>query len=333
LILIYMILAFSLTSWLYFYMDKCFNSDDNIYNTSMIHSQIDRIHFDIVTGFVNVQFHNESFIKIRVGDNARGRSYIEQDTFDSGIVVQNSTIFIHSRTPAFNFRTCFHANIEIFVPYGNTNLSLSGIVKVGMVHIEGSVMINDIDIIVEVGKIEVERVNPKSISLMSDIGYIELKDSVAFNSIKLQTHTGFIRTKNVTSRNIQTLNLYGYSFHHGMVANNAKLDTKFGYSDISGVLPYSHELDLSVKTEYGNSKLEIKVNHLQFNLGNTKGQMMLKYDSLWDCTIDHYYSQMWGNCTLDSNFSQIWRLNSSTKVDLNNKYGECQLIITSVIYD
>jgi len=329
LILIYTILVLSMTSRLYFYMDKCFNSEDNIYQTSLIHSQIDRIHFDIVTGFVNVQFHNESFIKIRVWDNARGRSFIEKDTFDSGIVVQNSTIFIHSSTPAFNFRTCVHANVEIFVPYNNTHLSLSGIVKVGMVHIVGdSFIMNDIDIIVEVGKMEVENIISNSISLMSDIGYIELKHSVAANSVRLQTHTGFIRTYNIVTKNIHTLNLYGYSLHHSMITDNAKLDTKFGYSVIKNVAPFGRDLDLSVKTEYGDSKLTMDAQDLQFNLGNTNGHMMLKYESRWNCSIDHssHYT-MWGNCTVDS-FSI-----TSAKVEMNNKYGECLLIIKSVVYD
>jgi len=318
-----MILVFSVSIKVYNNLHQCFHSKENIYKeSSIVDKHINHIQFNVVSGFVYVDFHNRSDIFIRVWDNARTRDHVDSNTFDSGVSINNTSVVIHSVTPAFNFRSCQHAKIEISIPKNYpTALSMSGIIKVGMFHIEGKdQFLDNVDINVEVGKIDVVHLVANTLSLTSEIGFTRARKVWTLQSTKIQSHTGIIRTSDVITNSFKSVTQFGCSKHNDLSAENAKIETRFGFTSV--IKATGKHLDLSLNTEYGKSFVLIDSTNVTFNLGTTKGKMKVKYEEeKMNCKVDKsVLTAMKGSCDVKAGESNV-------KVDIDTKYGKAALVV------
>jgi len=296
---------------------------------------INQIQINVVTGFVHVEFEERSDIFIRVWDNSRSRAHVNSDTFDSGVAINNTSIIVHSVTPAFNCHSCHHAKIEIFIPIGYPQeLLISGNVKVGMVHINGkqngkNKFVN-IDVNVELGKIVVEDLLSNSLSLTSEIGLIEVYDVIAQN-INIQSHTAIIRTYGLSTKNFRTNTRFGCSKHYDLNAEVANLNTRFGFSSVVNPNPLMKDLDIHMNTEYGKAQIVLDSPSVTFNLGTTKGQMTVEYeDEVWICNVTKSsHSLINGQC----NALVPPKSKNLIKLDINTKYGSSNMIVDHIEED
>jgi hypothetical protein len=110
--LVNMIVFSAVSMRMYMNYKRCFHSNQLTHLTEKIIDEnkvIDRINFDIVTGFVNVKRTDDKKVVVRVYDKIRDHSHVDKKTFDSGIEMNQSVINVHSKTPAFsckNLSTC-----------------------------------------------------------------------------------------------------------------------------------------------------------------------------------------------------------------------------------
>jgi len=316
-------------------LKQCLHSKENIYKeSSIVDANIKQINLNIVSGFVHVDFEDRPDIFIRVWDNARASSYVLSDTFDSGVAINNSSVLIHSISPAFNFRSCFHAKVEIIIPNSyQHSLSINGNVKLGMVKIEGNGnKLAGIDINVELGKIVVKGVVvSNSLSLTSEIGYIKVKDVDSRKDTKIQSHTGIVRTVDVKAKNFVSSTQFGCSKHYNLNAEVAKLDTRFGFQFVDRISPIDKELDVQVNTEYGKSFVVLDSSNIDFTLGTTKGQMTVEYeDEDWICKVDKSsHILMNGKCNVLSTKKE----KNVVKLAVNTKYGSSKVVVDRIEED
>jgi len=276
---------------------------------------------------------------VRVWDNARSRSHVDQNTFDSGVSLKDSTISVHSITPAFDLKSCIHAKIEVFIPFNHPQqISLSGIVKAGMVHIHGinGRSLGKVDLTVEMGSVEIEDIVAQTLSVLTDFGIISVDSAVVSQNVRLQAHTGGIKTFGIISNTFHSFTQFGYTLHYHLKALNSIVNTRFGFSkvvrssvDIS--VPENvhsntiNENVLSMKTEYGRSILHLKSQEVDFQLLNTKGAMLVEYEEEFICKLDNStsLSQMIGKCQPKHENPT----KSLTKVVMETKFGESNLVV------
>jgi len=309
--------------------NQCFLSKENVFKESVIYDQqISEIHFDVVSGFVDISFGNESFIYVKVWDNARSRLHVDQNTFDSGVTINNSKIFIHSITPAFDFNKCIHAQVEIVLPnkYARS-ISLTGVVKMGMVRIEGDNKntLDNINVNVELGKVYIADVIATSISVSSEIGCIHIQDSIVSQNTKIQTHTGIIKTYVLITKTLQSINQFGYSGHYNLIADSSIMETRFGFTKVSDATSLGKDYELNLSTEYGNSLVYLH-SDVDFNMGTTKGNLLVEYeDESYTCKLDKSsVSLMNGNCTPKLPFNETL---PKAKLNMKTHYGGSILIV------
>jgi hypothetical protein len=309
---------------MYSNLKQCFHSKDNVFRESFIPvNNIKGIEFDVVTGHINVAWTNTTDIQVRIWDKVRSFHLVDQKTFDSGVSINNSILRIHSYSPAFNFHTCQHAVIYVDIPYKFADsLSISGLVKVGYVHIHGSThstqFLNNVDVVVEIGHLKVHEVRTNSLTLSSELGSIVVSDTLVSQNVKLDVHTGSIRTHDLFTKNIHSINRIGCSQHYDLVADKVKLDTKFGFSSVYQASTLGRELEVTMNTEYGKALYysSLDSHELNYTLTTTKGNLLLEYeDEVWQCSVQKSHNSMNGKClsTLKEN---------SIKVDMNTKYGQ-----------
>jgi len=330
-ILINAIVISSLSIRMYMSLNQCFHSKENVLKEAKIHDNgIDRINIDVVSGFVHVKFHEKNDIIVRIWNNARTKAYINEETFDSGYShVVNSSLNIHAITPAFNFKSCEHSSIEVLIPENHPKLlTISGKVKLGMVKIEGLYQksVSNIDFTVEVGKIKVHNIVSKSLSLSTELGVIKVADTIISHDTKLQSHTGLIKTRDLFTKTLTSVNQIGCSMHSYLVADDAKVETKFGYSKVYRASSLGKEIDLQINTEYGKSTLVSDSKNIDFKLGTNKGKLKVIYDDeSWVCKIDKSIIHKNGKCnTLKAGTHDEL---SKLKLGMNTKYGKTKLVI------
>jgi hypothetical protein len=312
---------------------QCFQSGYSSTKEHIIDSDkiINRINFDLVTGYVNIKVVDSKKLVVRVHDKIRDHAHVDTKTFDSGISVNHSVINVHSKTPAFSCKTCQHTSVEILIPRSYPHaIAISGLVKVGYVKIFGEVKKNlgNIDVIVELGYIYATHVLSPSVTFTTDIGVIRAYDSIIQN-VKLLAHSGAIETAELLSKNIHAVIQYGCSRHYSLTADKVKIDTKFGFSEVNRPDTMGKELDLTVNTEYGNSLTFIDSDNLSFNLGTSKGHMVVEYeDEEFICTMNNETSptHIGGKCHIIPSLAPKTMNASSTKLNLNTKYGNSYLI-------
>jgi len=316
----------------YLSVKQCFYSKENVLKESSINlNYINNIHFDVITGLVNVGFHNKPTIDIKLWDKARSKFHFhhrQNNTFDSGIVVNNSTITIHSLTSAFNHRSCIHSSIEILIPYNYSRLiSLTGNVKLGYVHINGgngTTFFSNIDITTTVGKIVVESVVANTLHLTTELGAIQVSSAMVAKEVKLNTHMGSIGTSSVYTTDFHATNHYGCSVHHDIIADNVKVETKYGYSSIRESVTFASEQNIFVNTHYGNSILSLDTNEVNFTISTPKGNSLLEYDDdYWTCKVNKsQFSSLNGNCII-----QQTKVKKLVNLDMRTKYGYSTFIL------
>jgi len=316
-------------------LKQCFHSKENVFKeSSIVDRNINQINLNVVSGFVYIEFEDRADIFIRVWDNARSRHFVESSTFDSGVAINNTAVFIHSISPAFDLKSCLHAKVEIFIPnsYHHT-LSINGNVKVGMVKIEGNGnKLVSIDINVDLGKIYVEGViTSNTLSLTSEVGYIKVQDVDARKDVKIQSHTGIIRTNDLKAKNFASSAQFGCSRHHNLNAEVAKLDTRFGFQFVDRISPLSETVDIHMNTEYGKSFIVLDSPNVNFTMETSKGHMAVEYeDEDWVCKVDKSSNVLMnGKCKVISGTKD----KSAVKLDMNTKYGSSKLIVDHIEED
>jgi hypothetical protein len=311
-------------------LNNCFNSDDFYLQENIINSTVDRINFDVITGWVNVEFHEGSEIEIRLYDKFRSFNRIDKRTIQSSIILNKTVVNINSESPAFNFYTCQHAYIEILIPISYpTPIAISGAVKTGYVTIHGTngISLASIDIVVEAGKVEIDEVAAKSIFVSSDLGCLSVKHSIASSDIKLLVNTGSIRTKDIITKDLQAVARYGRSVHKDIVADKVHVETKWGYSTVKDSSPLSSKQNLDVITEYGNNIVLIGSPKINFNIGTKRGYMVVDYENdLWNCKVHNSSLNILnGECaTIEKSAHDQY-----SHISLKSTYGISNLVVDS----
>jgi hypothetical protein len=277
---------------------------------------------------VNVAFHNKSDIFIRVWDNARSKEFLDANSFESGVSINNTVIMIRSVTSAFNFRSCKHAKIEVFIPNNyHQVLSITGSVKLGWVHIDGNGRaLGNVDIKVEIGKLVIEHASVSShLNLNNELGFIKVWDIAATESAAIQSHTGIVRTYDVITKNFLSTSQFGCSHHVNLNANNVKMDTKFGFNTLDSIYPNDVVASfLEMKTEYGRSALYLDSSEVNFKMGTTKGNLAVEYeDDDWVCKLESSTHLMSGRCTSIEKLAT----KSLVTIDMNTKYGTSFIVV------
>jgi len=289
-------------------LNQCFNSKENSVKQSTTSAMnIDNIHFDVLTGNVYISFHDESTFDIKLWDKARSKLHVDANTFDSGIVVVNNSIRIHSYSPAFTPKSCHHASVEILIPAKySKEISITGNVKLGYVVVEGIYekrsSFSDVIISVEMGRIEVSNsILSKSLSLTTEMGSITVSDVIAPESVKLQTHIGSIQSSTVLTKKFIAMAYIGCSCHKDIVADFVEIDTQFGYTTSIYPQSFSSDMEINMKTEYGSSSLELISSNVTFDVAATKGIVFVSQhndDIGWECKFAKYNEILkTGNCS------------------------------------
>jgi len=312
-------------------LSSCFDSSANVFKEKAIGDRsIEQINLNVVSGLVYIEYEDRADIYIRLWDNARSLSYVDANTFDSGIIINNSTVHINSIAPAFNLKSCIHSKVEIFIPssYHHT-LSINGKVKLGMVEIKGSQhKLVGIDINVELGTINVEGVIVSdTLSLTTEVGYIKVHNVEVRRNAKLQSHTGYIKTHDVTAKNFESSTQFGCNKHKNLNTEVANLDTRFGFQLVDKVTPFDKEIKIYMNTEYGKSRVVVDTQNVNFNMNTTKGDMKIKYkDAAWACNLDNSnHKIMNGKCqVLNTNDKNL------VKLDMNTKYGDSKMVLDHI---
>jgi len=311
-------------------LNNCFNSESYILQESVINSTINMIQFNVITGFVHIEFHEGSDIEVRLYDRFRSYDRIDRNTIVSGISVNNSVVNIHSESPAFSFYTCQHASVEILIPSSYpTPISISGLVNTGLVKIKGTdgVSLSSVDVTVLAGKVEINEVVAKSIFVSSDLGYVKVKHSIASNDIKLLVKTGSIKTKDLITKDLQAVTQYGGSVHYDVVADKVHVETKWGYSSVIESSPLSSEQKIDIITEYGNNLLVVSSPKVDFKINTKRGYMVVDYENeIWDCKVHNYTSSILnGQCSPAETTSK--QESSHSQINLKSTYGNSNLVI------
>jgi len=329
----YMIFVIAISMRVYSNLKQCFHSKDMIFRESFIPvNNINRIQFDVVTGYVHIAWTNSSDIHVKIYDKVRSLHLVDQKTFDSGVTINSSVLLIHSYSPAFDSHTCQHVAIEVLIPYKFADsLSIGGVVKMGYVTIKGSShstqYLGNVDVLVEVGHIGIRDVRTNTLALSSELGNIKVVDTLVSSDVKLDVHTGSINTHSLYAKNLHSVNRFGCSHHNDLIADNVKIDTKFGYSSVFQASTLGRELDLTMNTEYGKTLLVVGDSHeLNYTLSTSKGNVLLEYeDEVWQCNVQKSQNGVMNGKCLSS-----LKDKTTIKVGINTKYGQTTLIADNI---
>jgi len=323
---------------LYSKVNRCFSSDDLKYKELITqNASIKNIHLNVVSGLVYIEHHEKSEIIVRIYDKHRAYTDIDHTQSISNISLAPHGIYISSESPAFNFETCQHASIQIFIPRNYPQkISITGVVKTGYVSIisDKFIELGPIDINVEVGYIFADQVNTQSLYVSTDLGMIEVYDSVA-RSVKLITHTGSIRTFDIVSKNFEAVTKYGSSTHKNIISDKILIDTKWGYSKIKKAYAFTTSQDITMRTEYGKSILKLKTHqtNLNFTMEKKNGNIMVRNQNDESLTCQTAYNKnhsvLVGHCISNEKEDSKKSTKSAHKVHVNldTKYGSSQLYL------
>jgi len=326
--LFWLMLTLAVTFRVHSSMQNCFNGDSYILQESVINASVNKIQFDVITGFVDINFHDGSDVIVRLYDRFRSYDSIDRNTIQSNISVVSGVVFIRSESPAFNFYTCQHASIEVLIPSSLRNpIAISGVVNTGYVKIQGAdgVSLSSVELVVQAGKVDLDEVVAKSIYVSSNIGCLNVKHSIATNYIKLLVQTGSVITHDIITKDLQAVTQYGGSVHNGIVADKVHVETKWGYNYVIESSPLSNEQKIDIITEYGSNLLYVSSPKVDFKLNTRKGYMVVDYENEnWECKVHNStMSILNGKCsTLEKSDS-----NSRSEITIKSTYGTSNLII------
>jgi len=279
--LLWFMVSFIVTLKVYHNVKECvrpqnYEMKQVVYKEDNIH----RIDFNMITGYVNIGFHDKPEIEIHHFDRYKKGHLFDANTVNSKISNDQGLITIISESPAFDFSSCQHTSIDIFIPRKTSrHISLTGIIKTGAVYIFGehSIPVGSVDIIVEVGYIKVKHLNAQALSLSSEVGIIKAKDIMAASGIKLNVNTGSINSNQISTKTLNANVKYGVSRHSSVVADLVNVETNWGYSSVKDVLSFEKNQKIYVKTVYGKSLLLLSNPHIDFAMSNKKGELLIDY--------------------------------------------------------
>jgi archaellum component FlaF (FlaF/FlaG flagellin family) len=323
---------------LYVKVNRCFSSNELKYKELITqNTSIKNIHLNVVSGIVYIEHHESSDIIIRVYEKHRANTDIDHSQSISNISLVPHGIYVTSESPAFNFETCQHASIQIFIPrHYPQKISITGTVKTGSVSIisDKFIELGQVEINVEVGFITVDQVNAQSLYLSTDLGMIEVYDTVA-RSVKLLAHTGSIRTFDIVTKNLDAITKYGSSTHKNIVSDKILVDTKWGYSKIKKAYAFTSAQDITMRTEYGKSILKLKTHqtNLNFTMEKKNGNIIVKNqnDENLKCqsAYNRNHSVLVGHCISNDKEDSKKSTKSVHKVHINldTKYGASHLYL------
>jgi len=331
---IILILTFSLR--FYANLNQCFHPRNFETKTAVFNeNNIEQINFQVVTGNVNVLFHDNPHISVTLLNKYRSEHLIDKRTVSSSMQVTNGVLNIFHESPAFDFHTCQHAAIQVYVPRKYSKLiSIAGVIKTGILTIDGENLstIGNIDMVVEVGKIKVESVSAKNITLTTDLGLIKVYDTMTSGTLKVNAHVGFIKTIDLVVRQFVSDVKYGGSCHKNIVSDKVNIDTKYGFSRVSGINSLSlvnYHFNVNISTHYGKSFLYVENDQLDFNIGNKRGVIDLEYeDSEYKCgVVSKTSTNMRGTC---KDYELMKESKNKAQININTDYGNSLIHVESI---
>jgi len=302
---------------------KNFEMKEIVYKEDYLH----RIDFSVVTGYVNIGFHDKNHVTIKHFD--RFKKGFDPKTSSSTVKMDKGLITIMSETPAFEFSTCQHVSVEVLIPRKYARpITFTGIVKTGAVFIEGerAIPVGSVDIIVEVGHIDVKHLNAHAVSLASEVGYIKVKDVLSASGVKLNVHTGSIKSKQIVTKSFNANVKYGLSRHKDLIADVVNVETNWGYSTVNEVTSFEKLQNVSVMTTYGKSLLLLNNPHVNFNLSNKKGDLLVDYkDKEYKCNVffNKTVNVLGGKCSILSGNSP----SNQAYITVDTLYGKSEIVL------
>jgi len=292
-------------------------SEDNVH----------RVDFNVITGYVNIGFHDKSHIKIRHFDRFKRGHVFDAKAAHSSVSIQNGIISILSENSAFDYSSCQHASVDILIPRKYSHaISFTGVVKTGAVFIEGerTVPVGAVDIIVEAGYIKADNLNALALSLSSEIGIIKVKDILSASGVKLNVQTGSIKSKQIVAKTFNANVKYGLSRHKDLTADVVNVETNMGYSSVQDVSSFEKLQNVSVKTVYGKSVLLLNNPHVNFSMSNKKGNLLIDYqqnDYICKVFLNKTVNVLGGRC---STLSQKATENQAY-ISIDTDYGNSEI--------
>jgi hypothetical protein len=262
-----------------------FEMKETVFSEDNVH----RIDFNVISGYVNIKYHEKPHITIRHFDRFKRGHVFDAKTANSVVSINNGLISILSENSAFDFSSCQHSSVDILIPTAYARaISFTGVVKTGAVFIEGdrTIPVGAIDIIVEAGYIKADNLNALSLSLSSEVGIIKVKDSLSAAGVKLNVRTGSIKSKNIVTKTFNANVKYGLSTHKDLTADTVNVETNLGYSSVKDVSSFEKLQNITIKTVYGKSLLLLENPHVNFQLSNKKGNLLIDYkENEYKCNV------------------------------------------------
>jgi hypothetical protein len=249
--------------------------------------------------------------------------------FSSKISFSKGLVSIVSESPAFNYFSCQHAQIEIFIPKNYPKaISFTGLVKTGAVYFHGerTVAVGSVDIVVEAGYIKAKHINAKALSLSTEVGAIKVKDVLSSVAVKLNTFVGFVKSKEIVTKNFHANTKYGGSIHKYVIADNILIDTHWGYSSVVDTLSFDKVQKIEIKTGYGKSFLLLNNPHLNFTLTSKKGDRIVEYedkDYICNTITNVNHPVLSGKC---NNVHKNAPINKAV-ISMDTEYGVSNLVV------
>jgi len=262
-----------------------FEMKETVFSENNVH----RIDFNVISGYVNIKYHEKPHITIRHFDRFKRGHVFDAKTAHSAVSIHNGLISILSENSAFDFSSCQHSSVDILIPTAYSRaISFTGVVKTGAVFIEGdrTIPAGAIDIIVEAGYIKADNLNALALSLSSEVGIIKVKDALSASGVKLNVQTGSIKSKNIVTKTFNANVKYGLSSHKDLTADTVNVETTLGYSTIKDVSSFEKLQNITIKTVYGKSLLLLENPHVNFQLSNKKGNLLIDYkENDYKCNV------------------------------------------------
>jgi hypothetical protein len=336
---IWIILLLSFSLKFYANINQCLHPKSMDSKTAVFNeNNIEQINFQVVSGMVNILFHDNPHISVTLLSKYRDGSFIDKRTVSSSMKVTDGVLNIVHESPAFDFTTCQHAAIQILVPKKySKSISLTGVIKAGILSIDGDSMSNigNIDVVVEVGKILIERISAKNISLTSEIGLIKVYDTMTSGSLNVNAHVGFFKSIDLVVRQFISDIKFGGSCHTNIVSDKVVIDTKYGYSRVAGVSSLSlvnENFNVDISTHYGKSTLFLENDQVDFSIGNKRGVIDLEYeDNEYKCgVVSKTGTGMKGTC---KDIELIKDSKSKAHINVNTDYGNSLIHVESLEQD
>jgi len=300
-----------------------FEMKETVFTEDNVH----RIDFNVISGYVNIGFHDKPHITIRHFDRFKKGHVFDAKNAHSAVTIKNGLINILSENSAFDFSSCQHSSVDVLIPRKYSRpISFTGVVKTGAVFIEGerSIPVGAIDVIVEAGYIKADHLNALALSLSSEIGIIKVKDTLSASGVKLSVQTGSIKSKQIVTKTFSANVKYGLSRHKDLTADFIDVETNMGYTSVKDVSSFEKIHNITVKTVYGKSLLLLNNPHVAFTMSNKKGNVLIDYkQEEYKCNVflNKTVNVLGGRC---NNYSQKATENQAY-VSIDTTYGNSEI--------